>query len=172
MILLSRFGYALRHEIRFHGKAKRGALTLWSNYEGKGVATDPLVNGTDRITEFLAHQFAFRGALFGANYSAEFPLGSDKDLFSILAAVTMLKKGREYAFSNYQDRLISFSRQQVGKDKQEIITVKIRYSNKIGVLVPEEIRELESLIRNILSELGYSKQGIADELENTIAETL
>jgi len=171
MILLSRFGYAARHEINFHISAKRGALILWSNYDGKGVATDPLINGTDRITEFVAHQFAFRGALFGANYSAEFPLGSNRDVFSILAAAMMIKKGKEYSFSNYQDRMISFSLQKIGKENQEIIMVKIRYSNRIGILVREEIRELEILTKNILSELGYSKQGIAEKLENIMAET-
>src|SRR5512138_2344167 len=163
MILFSNFGYALRHNMNFNVKAKRGALMLWSHYDGSGMGTDPLVNGKDSISEFLSHQFAFRGALFGANYSTEIPLGSESDVLSILVAVTMLKNGKEFSFSNFQDRMISFTLKKVGKENQVAIVVKIQYSGNTGILTLEEVNELELLTKDILSNLGYSKQEIGEK---------
>jgi hypothetical protein len=171
MILFSKFGYALRHEINFNAKSKRGSLMLWSYYDGSGIGTDPLVNGKNPLSEFLAHQFAAKGALFGANYSAEFPLGGDDDVLSILAALVMVKNGKEYSFSNYQDRMISFSVKKEGNENKELIIVKIRYSDKRGKLALDEVSELETLTKNILSNLGYSNQEIAEKTEHIIAQS-
>jgi hypothetical protein len=171
MILSSKFGYALRHQLKFHDKAKRGALTLWSYYDGSGIGTDPLPNGKNSLIELLAIQFAARGALFGGNYSAEFPLGSESDVFSILVAAVMVKTGKEFSFSNYQDRIISFSPQKVGQENQVMIIVKIRYSSKIGILTLEEVNELETVTKDIFSNLGYSKQDIIGKLEQAIAQS-
>src|SRR5687767_8295595 len=128
MILFSKFGYALRHQMSFNVKAKRGSLTLWSYYDGSGIGTDPLVNVKSSVSELLAHQFAARGALFGANYSAEFPLGNENDVLSIIVALRMLTNGRDYSFSNFQGRMISFTLLKVGKENKVVIIVKIRYS--------------------------------------------
>ncbi len=170
MIISSQFGYALRHKISFNADTKRGSLILWSYFDGFGVATDPLATDEGSLSEFLAYQ-AKRSPLFGANHSAEFPLGNDNDVWSILSALAMVKNGKEYAFSNYQDRTISFSREKTGKENKDIVIVKIRYSKNIGKLVLKEVSQLETLVKEILLNLGYSKQEISERLERVMTQS-
>src|ERR1051326_3575899 len=101
MILFNKFGYALRHEINFNSKTKSGSLARWSFYDGSGMGTDPVRNGKDSVTEFISHQFAFRGSVFGANYYAELPLGNENDILSLLRSLVLAKQGKESSFSNF-----------------------------------------------------------------------
>jgi len=167
MILFNKFGYALRHQLNFNSKTKRGSLLLWSYHDGSGMGTDPLINGKDSISEFIAHQFAVRGALFGANYYAELPLGNEKDILSLLTALVFVKNGHEYSFSNFEDRLVSFSIYKNDK-QEEVIVVKIRYTNNTGKLILDEVSELQYLIRDILVDFGYSKQEIDKKMKETL----
>ena len=166
MILFNKFGYALRHEMNFNPKTKRGSLALWSSYDGSGIGTDPVHNGKDSVTEFISHQFAFRGSLFGANYYAELPLGNENDILSLLRSLILAKQDKESSFSNYQDRLISFSINNEGKQSVKVINVKIRYTNNIGKLTLDEADELEKLILGVLTDMGYSRQEIGKLLKN------
>jgi hypothetical protein len=75
----------------------------------------------------------------------------------MFAALELVKSGREPAFSNCDNRKISFSRSHQANEKEEIIIVKIGASAKTGKLAIGEINELESLLKEILLELGYSK---------------
>jgi hypothetical protein len=170
MILSSQFGCALRHKISFNPDTKRGSLLLWSYFDGFGVATDPLTTGEGSLSEFLAYQ-AKRSPLFGINHSADIPLGGDNDLWSVLTALVMGKNGKEYSFTNYQDRMVSFSLEKTGKENKDIIIVKISYSKKTGKLLPREVSQLEPLMKEILSDLGYSKQEVVERLERVMTQS-
>ena len=168
MILFSQFGYALRHSISYNPKSKPGNLRLWSSYNGSMLGTDPIKNGDNALSEFLSHQFK-RSSIFGANTYVDFSIGNDDDVFSILAAILMIKTGKDYSFKNYAGRIISFSRAKAGNDNYDVILVNIRHNTDAGIITLKEIDELEIITRSILANLGYSNQEIAEKVKSVIA---
>ena len=101
-------------------------------------------------------------------YQANFPIGGINDLLSILSAIISTRRGKEFSFLNYEDRMISFQPTKEGKQQVEVVTVKIRYSSNTGKLVAYEIGELETVVRNLLINLGVTKQEITEKLESII----
>jgi len=82
----------------------------------------------------------------------------------MLAALELVKSGKEPAFSNYDNRTISFLKSKEGNEKEEIVLIKIGMTEKTGKLAIEEIDELESILKEILLESGYSKTEITERL--------
>jgi len=167
MIVFSRFGYAARHKIEFNPKTKKGSLLLWSHYDGSFLPQDLIANANNSSLD-EATVLLFRKGI--AEYQAVFPIGGIKDLLSILAAVVSVRHGKEYSFSNYEDRTISFQSVKEGKG-QGIVSVKIRYSTNIGKLIESEIIELETMVRDILKNLGLTKQEVTERLKNLLDQS-
>ena len=163
MILFSRFGFALRHKVDFDPKTKKGSLVLWSRYEGLFVPPELNSSLSEASMLFLGKS--------RADYHANFPIGGINDLLAILAAIAWTKSGKEFSFSNYEDRKISFQPTKEGEEQQECVIVKIRYSTNIGKLVAYEITELETVVRNILLDLGLTTQQISEKLDNVVGES-
>ena len=163
---LSRFGYAARHSISYDPKSKPGLVTLWCSFNGSlpAVGADPIKNGDDFSMEVLAQLSSNKGG-FGTNVFVSFSVGSDDDIFSILAAILMIKSGKDYSFKNFAGREISFSRSQAGNDKQEVVLVHIQHKSELGIMTVKEINEFEIVTRRILAELGYSKQQVVQKVE-------
>jgi hypothetical protein len=170
MILFSQFGYALRHSMSYNPKSKPGNLRLWASYNGSLLAPNPIQNGDSSLLEFLASQFR-RGPFFGESNYVDFSIGNDDDVFSILAACKMIKTGRNSSFKNYAGRTISFSCSKADNRNHDVILVQIRHKTATGMITPKEINELEIVTRNILSNLKYSKQEIAEKVEHAIAQS-
>ena len=172
MILFSQFGYAFRHSMSYNPKSKPGNLRLWSSYNGSmlGVGADPIKNGDSGWLEFLAGENR-RSQAFGSNVYVTFSIGNDDDVFSILVAIMMAKKGKDYSFKNYAGRMISFSRSKVGSGKDEVILVNIRHKTDVGIITMKEIDEFEIVTRSILTKLGYSNQEIAEKVERVMAQS-
>ena len=170
MILFSQFGYAWRHSMTYNPKSKPGNLRLWSSYQGSLLAPDPIKNGDSSLLEFLASQFR-RGPFFGESSYVDFSIGNDDDVFSILAAIKMIKMRKDYSFKNYAGRVISFSRSKAGDKNQDIVLVEVRHKTETGKVTPKEIDELEIITRKILSNLKYSNQEIAEKVERMIAQS-
>jgi hypothetical protein len=166
MIIFSQFGFALRHKIDFNPKTKKGSLLLWSYYDGSFVPQDVITNANNSSGEALV--LLLRKGI--AEYYAVLPIGGIKDLLSILAAIVSIRQGKEYSFSNYEDRAISF--QHAKNDKEQGgVTVKIRYSANTGKLIESEIIELETMIRDILTNLGLKNQEITERLKNLLDQS-
>jgi hypothetical protein len=172
MIVRSSFGYAFRHKIRYDTDTKRGTLTLWSSYDGLQLGTDPTVNGESLLSQYFS-RFAspiFGNPFYGANRNTEFQIGDEKDVFSILASLVMVKTGRKFSFLSNEGRMISFSLGKEGKQEKEIITVKIQYGNA-GKLTLDEANTLEVTTREILQKLKYSNQDISERLESIMKDS-
>jgi hypothetical protein len=169
MILFSQFGYAMRHSISYNPKSKPGSVRLWASHDGSILGPDPLKNGDNSLLELLAHQ-SRRSPLLGSSTYATFSLGNDDDVFSISAAITMIKRGGDYSFKNYAGRMISFSRSKVGSENHEIVLVSIRHKTEVGILTMQELDEFEIVTESILANLGYSKQQIAEKVELLVAQ--
>jgi len=169
MMLFSQFGYAMRHSISYNPKSKPGNVRLWASHDGSILGPDPLKNGDSSLLELLALQ-SRRSPLLGSSSYATFSIGNDDDVFSISAAITMIKRGGDYSFKNYAGRMISFSRSKVGSDNQEIVLVNIRHKSEIGILTLQEIDEFEIVTKSLLANLGYSKQQIAEKVELLVAQ--
>ncbi len=164
MIMFSHFGYALRHEIFYDPKSKPGRLSLWSSYRGSLLAPDPIKNGDSHLLEFLASQFR-RGKFFGESSYVDYSLGSDDDLFSILAATNQIRVGRNYSFKNYAGRVISFSQAKVGIKNHEVIQARVQYKSEMGILTLKEVDEFGTLTKKIIAGLKYSDQEVTEESE-------
>jgi hypothetical protein len=157
----------LEYRIDFNPKTKQGSLLLWSHYNGTLLPRDPIANGNNSASEVNA-------LLFGKGMGdccANFPIGNVNDLISILAAIASIKHGKDFSFSNYEGRTISFQLTKEGKEQQDVVSVKIRYSSNIGKLVSYETIELETVVRNILANLGYSNQEIVEKVESTVSQS-
>jgi hypothetical protein len=163
---LSRFGYAARHSISYDPRSKPGLVTLWCSFSGSlpAVGADPIRNGDDFLTEVLVQLSSTKGG-FGTTVFVSFSVGSDDDLFSILAAILMIKSGKDYSFKNFAGREISFSHSQAGNNKQEVVLVHIQHKSEIGIMTLKEINEFEIVTRRILAELGYSKQQVVNTVQ-------
>jgi hypothetical protein len=156
----------------YNPKSKPGILRLWSSFNGStlGVTSDPIKNGDSSWLEFLAGQNR-RSPALGSNIYVTLSLGNDDDIFSILAAIMMIKKGKDYSFKNYAGRMISFSRSIVGNRNDEVILVNISHKTDTGMITLQEITEFETVTRNILANIGYSKQKISDKVEQIMAQS-
>ena len=166
MIRSSKFGYALRHSLSYNPRSRPGSLTLWSSYNGStlGMGTDPIKNGDSELSELVSHQFR-KSPTFGTNIYVSFSIGSDDDVFSILAAIRTIKQGRNYSFKNYAGREFSFSKSQAGNQNREVILVNIRHKTETGILTLAEVDEFEKVTINILAGIGYSKQQITEKVK-------
>ena len=164
--MFSSFGFALRHKIEFNPKTKQGTLLLWSRYDGFFAHQNPLVDGYGSSSDELFMLFGKLAIIYQAN----FPIGGINDLLSILSAIVSTRRGKEFSFLNYEDRMISFQPTKEGKQQVEVVTVKIRYSSNTGKLVAYEIGELESVVGNLLIDLGVTKQEITEKLESIITQ--
>ena len=167
MILFSKFGYALRHKFTYQPETKSGSLTLWSSYNGSYFSPNPSVNGGNPLSEL----FSIDSQRYGGNHRTEFLIGDENDVFSLLASLIMIKNGKEYSFSNYQDREISFSITETENGQNKIVIAKIHYSTNFGVLTLDEVNELEIITRNTLTNLGFSNQEIAEKLERKLSQS-
>ena len=172
MILFSQFGYAMRHALIYDPKSKPGTLRIWSSYNGSmfGVGADPIKNGDSVWLELLANENR-RSPAFGANIYLDFSIGSDDDVVSILAAIFMIKAGKDYSFKNFAGRMISFSQSKVGNGNHDIILVNVRHNENTGMITLKEIDEFEIVTRSILTNLGYSNQEIAEKVTYMIAQS-
>lgn len=167
MIIFSRFGYAARHKIDFNQKTKKGSLFLWSHYDGSYLSPDIIANANNSSLDEATVLLLRKGLVA---YHAVFPIGGIKDLLSILAAIVSIRREKEYSFSNYEDRTISFQPIKEGKE-QGIVSVKIRYSTNVGKLIESEIIELETKVRGILTNLGLTNQEITERLKNLLDQS-
>jgi hypothetical protein len=158
MILFSKFGYALRHQLSYTPKSKPGNLMLWSYYNSTTLAADPLKNGDDTFLEILASRTT-RSSIY-----LHISIGSDNDVFDVLTATVMAKTGRDYSFKNHTGRLITFARKEVGKNKLGVVFVTARHIDQTGVITLNEINELEVVTKSLLKNLGYSNQEIAEKV--------
>ena len=86
---------------------------LWSHYDGSFPPQDLIANA-NRSSLDKATVLFFRKGI--AEYQAVFPIGGIKDLLSILAAIVSVRRGREYSFSNYEDRTLTFQSIKEGKE--------------------------------------------------------
>jgi hypothetical protein len=154
----------------YNPKSKPGNLRLWSSYNGSLLAPDPIKNGDSSLLEFLASQFIRRGPFFGESSYVDFSIGNDDDVFSILAAIKMIKMGKDYSFKNYAGRKISFSQSKAGNENHGVVLVNIHYKTDIGNITLKEIDELEIVTRSILAKLKYSDQEIAEKVAHIIAQ--
>ena len=156
----------------YNPKSKPGTLTLWSSYNGSapGVPADPIKNGDSGWSEYLAAANR-RSPAFGSNVYVSLSIGSDEDVFFILAAIMMIKAGRDYSFRNFAGRAISFARSKAGIENQEVVLVKISHKTDIGILTLKEIDEFETVTRSILANLRYSEQQIAEKVERLMAQS-
>ena len=172
MIRNSKFGYALRHNLSYNPRSKPGSLTLWSSYNGStlGVGLDPIKNGDSDLSELIAHQYR-KSPAFGANIYVSFSIGSDDDVFSVLAAIRAIKQRKNYSFKNYAGREIFFSRSQAGEENQEVVLVNIRHKTDTGVLTLKEVDEFEDVTENILVGIGYSKQHIVKRVRLLMSQS-
>ena len=161
-----KFGYALRHRFTYESKRKSGSLVLWSSYDGTYIAPDPTINGGNLLSQFLS----IDSQRYGGSHHIEIPVGDENDIFPLLASLIMIRDGKECSFSNFQDRKISFALTEAGAEKKKVISVKIRYNTNSGVLTFDEVNELEVIARDILSNLGFSKQEIVEKVESIIAQ--
>ena len=164
MAISSSFGYARQHKIYYNTLGKHGNITLWSSHSGSSAGADPISMGKSGWYKLDPVGFDALNSLLGSTSFTEIQIGDDKDVLSMFAALELAKSGREPAFSNYDNRKISFSRSHQANEKEEIIIVKIGASAKTGKLAIGEINELESLLKEILLELGYSKTEIAKKV--------
>ncbi|MAT45616.1 MAG: hypothetical protein CL609_25070 [Anaerolineaceae bacterium] len=169
MILFSQFGYAARHSITYNPKSKPGHLQLWSSYNGSLISTDPLINGDSVLTEFLSHQFK-NSSIFGANIYLYIAIGNDDDVFSILSAILMIKAGKDFSFKNFAGRMITFSLTKSSSKANDVILVRMRHNTEIGILMLKELNEFEIITRDILANIGYSKQEITDRVERIMTQ--
>ena len=172
MIVFSKFGYALRHSMTYNPKSKPGTLRLWSSYNGSalGVPADPIQNGGSGWSEYLAAENR-RSPAFGSNVYVSISIGNDQDVFFILAAIMMIKNGRDYSFRNFAGRAISFIRSKAGSENQEVVLVNISHKSDIGMMTLKEIDEFEIVTRSILANLRYSEQQIAERVERLMAQS-
>lgn len=166
MFPFSKFGYALRHRFTYESKRKSGSLVLWSSYDGTNIAPDPIINDKNPLSEFLG----IDSQRYGGSHYIEIPVGDENDIFPLLASLVMIRDGRECSFSNYQDRKVSFALTEAGPEQKKVISVKIRYNTNSGVLTFDELNELEVITKDILSNLGFSKQEIGQKLESIITQ--
>lgn len=171
MILLSKFGYASRHSMKYDPKSKPGNLRLWSSYNGSIGSADPTKNGNDSFLELLSTQFN-RPNVFGSTIYLDLSIGEDDDVFSILVAVFMIREGKDYSFKNYAGRLVTFSRTKAGKNNYDIILVNVRHNDNTGIMTLNELNELEIVARNILANLGYSNEAISNKVNVVINQSL
>ncbi|MBI9049578.1 MAG: hypothetical protein JEZ00_09170 [Anaerolineaceae bacterium] len=160
MSFFDKFGYAIRHEMRFNIKSKRGMLKLWSWYNGTYKPQDPVANGSSSFSEFLAHQ----GSRAGGNFKTEIPLGEDNDLLFLLAAIYCLKHGKVVSFENYEGRFISLFITQEGKDQIDVYNIKITYNSYAGKLIHKELIMLERILIEKIYRIGYSKEEVIVEV--------
>jgi hypothetical protein len=149
-------------------KSKLGNLRLWSSYNGSIGSADPIKNGDNSLLELLSTQFK-RPNVFGSTIYLDMSVGEDDDVFSILAAVLMIREGKDYSFKNHAGRLATFSRTKVGKNNYDVVLVNVRHNDNTGIITLNELGELESVARNILANLGYSNEVISNKINAIVS---
>src|SRR5688572_17264732 len=140
MILSSQFGYALRHSMTYNRKSKPGNLHIWSSHHGSVLTPDPIKNGNSAWLEFWSMLWR-QGSIYESNH-VDFALINDNDLFSLFAAIQIVKAGNGCSFKNEAGRLISFSQEKVTDKADEVIIIKIDHKPETGIMTRKEIDEL------------------------------
>lgn len=160
MIVNLHFGYKSRHHIYFDTEFKRGTIKLWSSYKS-------LIKENDNfLSEFIAQQESQTGGIFDANQYTEFLIGDEQDIFLILTSLMAIIDGNRFSFTSKEGRKITFTLEKNAK-KKDIVAVNIQYG-KIGKLTMGEAHKLQTIMRDILFNMGYSEQKILEDLKTTV----
>ncbi len=163
MIINLHFGYTSRHHIYYDTERKRGTLKLWSSYN------NPVTDGSESqqasSSKPMIRPETLAETLFRENQQTEFSIADEPDLVALLASLVAVKNGRESTFMSKEGRKIVLSLKRQGKSKKEVIDVAIQYG-KAAKLTMGEAHKLQTIVMDILHDLGYSAEVISKKIES------
>jgi len=165
MIVNLRFGYKNRHQVYFDTELKRGSIKLWSADKGTTGDDEGALSG------LFARQESHIGGLLDGNQYTEFLIEEEKDILLILASLIAATKGKIFSFSSKEGRKITFAMEKETKQENNAIVAHIQYS-KPGRLTVGEVHKLQTIVKHILFNMGYSEQEILKGIKNSVRDIL